>query len=88
MSDSLSNDYSCPRCTVGRCTQQTTTFVELYHGQLLCVPDVPVAICDVCHFAEFDLDAIESLWAELDADSIMDNFQSSSDTTYSSPFGK
>ena len=88
MSDSNVSEYSCPRCTVGRCYHQTTTFVEIFHGQLLCVPDVPVYICDVCHFAEFELDAIELLWAELDADHRPDDYQSSSETTYFSPFGK
>ena len=55
---------------------KTTTFVELYQGQLLCVPDVPAFICDVCHFAEFEMDAIESLWSDLDDDFIVEDFES------------
>ena len=88
MSSSTSNNFVCPRCGVGKCQYQTTTFVELYHGQLLCVPDVPVYICDVCHFAEFEMDAIESLWADLGDDFFPDDFESTSETSFSSPFGK
>lgn len=88
MVDSKSKDFVCPRCGVGKCQYQKTTFVELYRGQLLSVPDVPVFICDVCHFAEFELDAIESLWADLEDDFLTEDFESSSESTYSSPFGK
>lgn len=68
MGDLNDRGYTCPRCTVGRCHYQTTTFIEIYKGQLLCVSDVPVYVCDVCHFAEFELNEIESLWAQLDDD--------------------
>ena len=73
---------------VGRCYHQITPFVEIYRGQLLSVPNMSAYICDVCHFAEFELNEIESIWAELGMDNDIDDFQSSSESTYSSPFGK
>ena len=87
MSESKADSYSCPRCTVGRCHHQTTTFVEIYNGQFLCVPDMPVYICDVCHFAEFELDALESIWTELEMDDLPDDWQPSFRHKRSSPFG-
>ena len=87
MIDSKANSYGCPRCGVGRCNQQTTSYVDIYDGQLFCVPDMPVYVCDVCHFAEFELSALESLWEELDVDIRTDNFESLSRKTRSSTFG-
>lgn len=87
MSDSNADSYTCPRCTVGRCHRQTTTYVDFLYGQLFCVPDMPVYVCDVCHFAEFELDALESLWEELDTDDLTDDFQSSQGHNHSSTFG-
>ena len=52
--DAKTRSYACPRCTVGRCTAQGTTFAEVYQGQLLCIPNTRAYICDVCHFAEFE----------------------------------
>lgn len=87
MLNSEANGYSCPRCTVGRCHQQTASFVDIYDGQLFCVPDTPIYVCDVCHFAEFALDALESLWEELGAGNIVDDFLSSPRKNRSSPIG-
>lgn len=57
--------YPCPRCTVGRCSPQQTTFAQLHHGQLLCIPNMLAFVCDVCHLAEFEPAALERLWLEL-----------------------
>ncbi len=64
MNDVNSKDYPCPRCTVGRCWPQLTTFAEVYHGQLLSIPNVSAFVCDVCHFAEFEQETLEALWEE------------------------
>ena len=88
MLNSEANGYACPRCTVGRCHPQKASFVDIYDGQLFCIPDTPIYVCDVCHFAEFALDALESLWEELDADNISDGFPSLSGKNRSSPLGE
>lgn len=84
--DSLKG-YACPRCTVGRCTPRMTTFSEVYHGQLLAVPNVRAHVCDVCHFAEFDQAMLEALWQELYGEGPLDDFQSVPNQKRSSTFG-
>ncbi|MCY3573470.1 MAG: hypothetical protein OXG92_05750 [Chloroflexi bacterium] len=54
--------YACPRCTVGRCTPQRTTFTDMLQDQLLSIPNVPAHICDVCNLIEFDQDLLDTLW--------------------------
>lgn len=76
--------YPCPRCTVGRCVPQSQTYVEIYQGQLLSVPEMPVYICDVCHYSEFEIDAVESLWDMLDINDYVDNYPSAGISTSSS----
>ena len=78
------NSYPCPRCTVGRCLPQTQTYVDIYQGQLLSVPDMPNHVCDVCHYSEFEIDAVESLWDMLDYNDYADNYPSSNIGTSSS----
>ncbi len=73
--DVKARGYACPRCTVGRCTPQTTTFVDVYHGQLLSKPNTRAYICDVCHFVEFEREMLEALWDELYGDVARDDVQ-------------
>lgn len=68
MANSKNKGYTCPRCGVGRCQPTTTTFVDLFGNSLINIPNVPANICDVCHFAEFDPSAIESLWEDVEID--------------------
>ena len=70
-----SDGYACPRCTVGRCAPRKSTFAEVYHGQLLSVPNVTAFVCDVCHFAEFEQDALDALWEELYGDGPLEEVQ-------------
>ena len=86
--DTRSKGYACPRCTVGRCTPQNTTFAEVYHGQLLSIPNVRAFICDVCHFAEYDQETLEALWEELYGEVARDDFQSVAGQKRSSTFGE
>ncbi len=65
METKKTSGYACPRCTVGRCLPQTTTFADVYQGQLLSIPSVRAYICDVCHFAEYEQETLVALWAEL-----------------------
>lgn len=73
--DAKSRGYACPRCTVGRCTPQATTFADVYQGQLLCIPNTRAYICDVCHFAEFEQELLDELWEELYAEAAADEVQ-------------
>jgi len=73
MTTSANHGFSCPRCGVGRCQPKTTTFVETFAGRILSVPNILAYICDVCHFAEFEQSAIESLWDEVEADTYGDD---------------
>ena len=82
-----SEGYPCPRCVVGRCLPQRTTFAEIYHGQLLSIPNRLAFICDVCQFVEFESTGLESLWQELYGDSATDDFQSARHPGRSSSYG-
>lgn len=73
MTDARARGYACPRCTVGRCAPQATTFVDVYHGQLLSVPNTRAFICDVCHFVEFEQELLDALWEELYGDVARDD---------------
>ena len=73
--DAKSRGYACPRCTVGRCTPQGTTFADVYQGQLLCIPNIHAYICDVCHFAEFEQELLDALWQELYGEATVDEVQ-------------
>ena len=68
MTESKTEGYACPRCTVGRCSQRGMTFSEVHLGQLLAIPDVLAYVCDVCHFVEFAQETLEALWQELYGD--------------------
>ncbi|MYD09025.1 MAG: hypothetical protein F4X02_03180 [Chloroflexi bacterium] len=73
--DAKPRAYACPRCTVGRCTAQGTTFADVYKGQLLCIPNTRAYICDVCHFAEFETELLDALWDELYGEASTDEVQ-------------
>ncbi len=64
-SNTPTHSFACPRCTVGRCTLQTTTIADVYHGLLLCIPNIPAYICDVCRFVEFTKAVQDLPWQEL-----------------------
>jgi YgiT-type zinc finger domain-containing protein len=81
MANFKQDGYTCPRCGVGRCQPTTTTFVDTYANHLLSIPNVRAYVCDVCHFAEFEQSAIESLWEEIGTDDYPEDFP----TSHSSP---
>lgn len=56
MSDTL--EYQCPRCQIGHCQLGLATFVHLYDDTLVTMPDMPAWTCDICHYQEFDPDAV------------------------------
>ncbi len=75
MTDSTTRSYACPRCTVGRCAPQETTFVDIYQGHLLSMPKARAYICDICHFVEFEQELLDALWEELYGDVARDDSQ-------------
>ncbi|MCY3780541.1 MAG: hypothetical protein OXG78_09560 [Chloroflexi bacterium] len=86
--DAKARAYACPRCTVGRCALQTTTFVDVYHGQLLSIPNTRAFICDVCHFVEFEQEMLDALWDELYGDVARDDVQTAVAHKRSSTYGE
>ena len=86
--DANARAYACPRCTVGRCAPQTTTFVDVYHGQLLSVPNTRAFICDVCHFVEFEQEMLDALWDELYGEVARDDVQAAVAHKRSSTYGE
>ena len=86
MREIKSSRYACPRCAVGRRRPQTATFAEVYHGQLLCIPNQPALICDVCQFVEFEAAGLESLCEELYGERPADDFQSARHQRRASPY--
>ncbi len=88
MTDRKPIGYACPRCTVGRCLPQKTTFAEMHHGQLLVIPNMKVYICDVCKLAEFEQETMEALWHELYGDQSAEDTQSVTQQKSSSHYGE
>ncbi len=52
------NMYECPRCQIGHCHRNKTTYTRLHNGRLISVQDMTVYNCDVCGFQEFDPDSM------------------------------
>jgi len=50
--------HVCGHCGVGRRHPQHIQLRDIVHGHLLTVPNMPVYICDVCHFVEIDQEAM------------------------------
>ncbi len=65
--DDLSGFY-CPRCGLGRCQHTKATYVRLYRGMLITVPDSAVYLCDYCGYQEFERDVIQHLQALIGED--------------------
>lgn len=54
------NDFAfyCPRCQHGRCTPHRASYARLHEGVMLIAPDMPVYVCDVCGYTEFEREAV------------------------------
>jgi YgiT-type zinc finger domain-containing protein len=57
-------DELCPRCFIGRLEAGKASFLALYEGQLLTVPNVTAYTCDICDYREYD-DPLVTWVAEL-----------------------
>lgn len=86
--DAKARGFACPRCTVGRCAPQTTTFVDMYHGELLSMPNSRAYVCDVCHFVEFEQEMLSALWEELYGEVARDDVQNVAGHKRSSTYGE
>jgi len=45
---------TCPHCNIGRLHPQRLTYVQVYNGTLVHIPNVPARRCDVCGQVFFD----------------------------------
>ncbi len=50
--------FPCPACQIGYCQPGKGTYLRLVNGTLVSAPDMPLWICDVCDYQEFDRDAV------------------------------
>jgi YgiT-type zinc finger domain-containing protein len=67
----MSHPYTCPVCQIGQCRPGKSTYLRVMDGErLLSVPGMPVYVCDVCVYREFDADAIARLDALLGEESV------------------
>ncbi len=53
--------FICPNCHVGYLDLKLTTYVRKYEETMICVPNTPCWVCDVCHERHFDPSAIQRL---------------------------
>ncbi len=47
---------SCYRCRIGRLKPAQAPYAQMVDGNMLILPDMPAAICDVCGEIEYDAD--------------------------------
>lgn len=88
----MSDDFSCPQCQFGRCKSTTATYTQLYLGSVMCAPDLPAYVCDVCGYCEFDHEALRRVLTLLDRPEDLNTIdlpafsdQSPTDSTLSDP---
>lgn len=55
--------YPCPQCQIGHLQAGKATYARMYHGLLIAASDILAWTCDVCHFQEFDHEALARLEA-------------------------
>ncbi|GAB1420051.1 hypothetical protein MASR2M15_01270 [Anaerolineales bacterium] len=48
----------CMRCGLGRYHFSPHPFTVVIEGEVICVPNIPLGICDVCQNEEFDYEAL------------------------------
>ncbi len=46
---------TCPQCNIGRLHPKHLTYVQVYNGTLVHIPNVPARQCDVCGQVFFDM---------------------------------
>jgi YgiT-type zinc finger domain-containing protein len=58
--------YPCPECQVGNLRPRHVSYFTMEDRNLVCVPDFPAWVCDVCGRREYDSSALAELRAMLD----------------------
>ncbi len=56
-----SHFLTCPACLVGRLQQRQITYVHVYNGTLVSVPNVSALQCDFCRATEYDTDSLQRI---------------------------
>jgi YgiT-type zinc finger domain-containing protein len=57
--------YPCPECQVGALRPRRASYLTTLDGQLVCVPDFPAWVCDICGRREYDPASLAELQAML-----------------------
>lgn len=52
---------TCPHCNIGHLHPQRLTYVQVYNGTLVHIPNVPARRCDVCGQVFFDSERLRQL---------------------------
>ncbi|MCJ7513163.1 MAG: YgiT-type zinc finger protein [Anaerolineales bacterium] len=58
--------YPCPECQVGNLRPRRVSYFTMEGRNLVCVPDFPAWVCDVCGRRDYDSSALAELRAMLD----------------------
>ena len=53
--------FLCPTCHVGHLDLTLRTYTHQYGETLITAPNTPAWVCDMCHAAEFDPEAVQRL---------------------------
>jgi YgiT-type zinc finger domain-containing protein len=59
--------FACPNCQIGQCTRKSSTYLRVWKGRLVAVPDITVWTCDICGYREYDPDQVAGVDALLGA---------------------
>ncbi len=60
---SQENHYTCPHCQIGHLHLRLVTYVQIYNGTLVSVPNTPAWACDFCHTIEYDDESLTRIEA-------------------------
>ena len=52
---------TCPHCNIGHLRPQRLTYVQVYNGTLVHIPNMPARRCDVCGQVFFDAERLRQL---------------------------
>jgi len=55
------SENMCPLCHVGKLHVKTTTFTQVFDGQVIVMPNIPALVCDMCGERTMAQDTLLSL---------------------------
>lgn len=53
--------FICPNCHLGHLDLKLTTYVRQYGETMICAPNTPCWVCDVCQSRQFEPSSIQRL---------------------------